>query len=59
MKKSRLVSTKRLRETLLGMVDDICKLQDKALVHLHGNTFEIHLDGGTINITINEEGGDR
>lgn len=43
----------------MGMVDDICAMQDKVLVHLHGNTFEIHLDGGTINITINGEGGHR
>ncbi len=56
MKREKTVSTKRLRETLIGMVDDICNAQDKVLVHLHGNTFELHLDGGTINITINEEG---
>ncbi len=57
MKREKKVSAKRLRETLIDMVNDICNAQDKVLVHLHGNTFELHLDAGTINITINEEGG--
>ena len=59
MKREKTVSAKRLRETLIEMVDDICNAQEKVLVHLHGNTFELHLEVGTINITINEEGGMR
>ena len=58
-KQSRRVSSKKLRALLAELANDICGAQDKVTIALHGNTFEIHLDGGTINITINEEGGAR
>lgn len=56
-KQSRRVSSKKLRALLNEITDDICAVQDKIIVSLTGNTFEIHLEGGSINITINEEGG--
>ncbi len=54
---SRRVSSKKLRAILAELADDICAAQDKVTLSLTGNTFEIHLEGGSINITINEEGG--
>lgn len=58
-KHSRRVSSKKLRAILTELANDICQAQDKITVSLTGNTFEIHLEGGSINITINEEGGRR
>lgn len=58
-KQSRRVSSKKLRALLVELADDICGVQDKVTIALTGNTFEIHLEGGSINITINEEGGHR
>ncbi len=54
---SRRVSSKKLRALLTELADDICTMQDRVTLSLAGNSFEIHLDGGSINITINEEGG--
>lgn len=54
---SRRVSSKKLRAILAELADDICTAQKKVTLSLTGNTFEIHLEGGSINITINEEGG--
>ncbi len=56
-KQSRRVSSKKLRALLTNLTDEICNAQDRVTLALNGNTFEIHLEGGTINITINEEGG--
>lgn len=56
-KQSRRVSSKKLRAILTELADNICGVQDKVTVALSGNTFEIHLEGGSINITMNEEGG--
>lgn len=58
-KQSRRVSSKRLRTFLGELADEICNAQDRVTLALNGNTFEIHLEGGSINITINEEGGRR
>lgn len=58
-KQSRRVSSKKLRAILTELADNICGVQDKVTVALSGNTFEIHLEGGSINITMNEEGGRR
>lgn len=55
-KQSRRVSSKKLRALLTNLTDEICNAQDRVTLALNGNTFEIHLEGGTINITINEEG---
>lgn len=56
-KHSRRVSSKKFRALLTGLTDDICAAQDKVTLSLTGNTFEIHLEGGSINITLNKEGG--
>lgn len=56
---SRRVSSKKLRALLAELADEICAAQEKVTLSLTGNTFEIHLEGGSINITINEEGGRR
>lgn len=58
-KQSRRVSSKKLRALLAELADEICAAQEKVTLSLTGNTFEIHLEGGSINITINEEGGRR
>lgn len=55
-KQSRRVSSKKLHALLTNLTDEICNAQDRVTLALNGNTFEIHLEGGTINITINEEG---
>ena len=55
-KQSRRVSSKKLHASLTNLTDEICNAQDRVTLALNGNTFEIHLEGGTINITINEEG---
>ena len=55
-KQSRRVSSKKLRALLTNLTDEICNAQDRVTLALNGNTFEIHLEGGTIHITINEEG---
>ncbi len=54
---SRRVSSKKLRAILAELADDICTAQEKVTLSLTGNTFEILLEGCSINITINEEGG--
>lgn len=56
-KQSRRVSTKQLRAALAGLADEICNYQDRVTLTMSGNTLEIHLEGGSINITINEDGG--
>lgn len=55
---SRRVSSKKLRALFAMMADEICTTHDKVTLSLTGNTFEIHLEGGSINITLNEEGGE-
>ncbi len=56
---SRRITAKRLRAFLNGIADDLCSIQDKMTIAVTGNTFEIHLEGASINITINREGGER
>lgn len=56
-KQSRRVSSKKLRTIFAVLADEICNAQDRVTLALNGNTFEIHLEGGTINITVNEERG--
>ena len=53
-KQTRRVSSHRLRAILTDIANEICRAQDKFTFSLTGNTFEIHLDGGSVNITINE-----
>ncbi len=56
---TRRVSSKKLRRILHSLADDICDMQDGIILSMEGNSFNFHLDGGTVNITINEEGGAR
>ncbi|MBD5243170.1 MAG: hypothetical protein HDS60_03680 [Barnesiella sp.] len=56
-KQSRRVSSKKLRTLLTDFVNGLCEEQDKLTVSLAGNTFEIHLDNVSVDITINEKGG--
>lgn len=58
-KQSRRIKSAKLRELFAEMADSICQTQDRVILSVTGNTFEIHLEGGSINITINEEGGPR
>ncbi len=53
----RRISASQLRRFIASVSEDITDGLDKVLVSLSGNTFEIHLEGGTINITMNMEGG--
>ncbi len=57
-KQSRRVSSTKLRAILAELADDICAVQEKVTLSLTGNTFEIHLEGGSINVTISEKGGE-
>lgn len=56
-KLSRRVSSEKVRDILAELANEICEAQNKVMLSLSGNTFEIHLNGGSINITLNEEGG--
>lgn len=58
-KPTRRVSSKKLRAIFAELADEICNAQDRVTLALNGNTFEIHLEDATVNITINEEGGRR
>ena len=56
-KQSRRVSYEKLRALLGEFADDICAAQSTVTLSLSGNTFEIHLEGATVNITLVEKGG--
>lgn len=56
-KQTRRIKSAKLRQFFDLMADEICAAQEKVTLSLTGNTFEIHLEGGSVNITINEEGG--
>lgn len=57
LKRSRRISAEQLRQLLGELADDVCTTQEPVTVALSGNTFEIHLEGGTINITVNDMKG--
>lgn len=48
------ISAKQLRKFLNSLVDDICTAQDRLDFAIRGNSFRLYLQGGSINITINE-----
>lgn len=54
---SRRISASRLRRFLADVSEDITAGVDSVSISLSGNVFEIHLEGATINITVNQEGG--
>ncbi len=60
-KQTRRVSSRKLRAAFNDIADMICGGQDRVTLFLSGNTFEIHLENATINISVNEskEGGGR
>ncbi len=55
----RVSSSKKLRALLNEIADEICAVQDKVTLSLAGNSFTIHLEGATVNLSINqsEKGG--
>ncbi|MCM1450676.1 MAG: hypothetical protein NC102_00235 [Clostridium sp.] len=56
-KKSRRVDSEKVRGILAELAEAICLAQRKVTLSMQGNTFEIHLGGASVNITVNEEGG--
>lgn len=56
-KQSRRVDSEQVRGILADLADAICELQNKVTLSMQGNTFEINLEGASITININEEGG--
>lgn len=50
----RKIPASRLRRFIAATVDDITAGIDTVSLSLSGNTFEIHLQGATINISVNE-----
>ena len=56
-KKSRTLAPWQLRRALAQLADEICDGRDPITVELSGNTIEIHLDGGSVNISVNQKGG--
>ncbi|MDE6277255.1 MAG: hypothetical protein K2M06_04020 [Muribaculaceae bacterium] len=59
-KQSNKVSSGKLRRGLKQLADKICACQDTFTVAFNSpSTIEIHLEGGTINITLCEKGGVR
>lgn len=56
-KQTRRISAAKLRGLFEQLTDDICSGRDRVTVALFNNTFVIHLEGGTVNISICQEGG--
>ena len=59
-RRERKISASRLRRFFADMAADITDGVDNLTLSMSGNTFEIHLEGGSINITVNnrtEKGG--
>lgn len=56
-RRERKISASLLRRIFSDMAENLTEGIDTVTLALSGNTFEIHLDGGSINITINEKGG--
>lgn len=57
-KKSRTLAPWQLRRALAQLADEICSGREPITVELAGNTIEIHLEGGSVNISVNQEGGE-
>ncbi len=56
-KQARRVSSKRIRAIFSEIADEICNAHERVTLAMSGNTIEFHLEGGSINITINEPKG--
>lgn len=50
----RKITASRLRRFIAAAAEDITTGIDTVTLSLSGNTFEIHLQGATINISVNE-----
>ena len=50
----RKISASRLRRFIAAATEDITAGIDTVTLSLSGNTFEIHLEGATINISVDE-----
>lgn len=57
--KFKNVSSRRLREILGNIADDFFSATDRVMVALDDNSFNICVDGCSINITVNLEGGEK
>ena len=56
---TRRVSSTRLRSLLDQLVDELCSAQERVTLAVSSNTFNIHLDDATLNISISQkEGGE-
>ena len=51
---TREVEASKLRELMAEVFGDLCDGLDTVRVALSGNTFEINLEGATVNIIVNE-----
>ena len=56
-KQTRKLAPWQLRRALAQLADEICIGREPITVNLSGNTFEIHIDDISINITVNQKGG--
>ena len=57
-KKSRRVASEKIRGILNELADAVCASQDRVQLSLFDNTFVIHLEGATLNISITQKGGE-
>ena len=55
--RTRRIASEKLRGFLAEIAEQICAAQDHVTLALAGNTFEIRLEGATINVNITEKGG--
>lgn len=53
-KRTRRITAANLRQALIQLTEQLCAAQERFTLALKGNTVEIHLHSGTINITVNE-----
>ena len=53
----RRVPSDKIRGILNELADAVCAAQDNVGLSMTGNTFNIHLEGATLNITIFEPKG--
>ena len=53
-KHSRRVASEKIRGILNQLADSICESQDNVILALFDNSFVIHLDGATLNISMSQ-----
>lgn len=52
--RERTITASKFRRAMAELSEELTAGADDVRLSMAGNTFIIHLDGGTINITINE-----